>query len=292
MLWVLFNENGQNIHSVNVGNLPYAGTNDFQIFAVFEKLDVDPEGTYPNGSIKFYKPDLENSSYLPLVIPVAEQTFPGKKDEKYFVKNKTYKGLLFNFADYEGSFLIDTAGLWRAVITLYSSNAQIRKVVGGVVFNVGSGIDYEDAIESDIDEMLQAFYGQLALKLNISSPKYLKVVPKLSSINEPSYLGYVNSGDIVFAKQKETSEGGGPLNAIFTISGTYPHYVGTRVELDISLENYYTKTETNDLLEAKLDKVTTTSEVERAYTINTDGTQSTEDVITGEQATAILQGGN
>ncbi len=290
MLWVLFNENGQNIHSVNVGSLPYAGTNDFQIFAVFEKLDVDAEGTYPNGSIKFYKPDLDNSSYLPLVIYASEQTFPGKKDEKYFQKGKKYKGLYFNFADYEGSFLIDMPGLWRAVITLYSSNASIRKVVGGVVFNVGSGIDFEDPQDSNIDELLQAFYAQLALKLNISSPKYIKVVPKLSTINEPSYVGYINSGDIVFAKEKEVEDGGGPLNAIFTISGTYPHYVGTQVEMDIDLANYYTKSETDTLLNAKVDKVTTTAEVPRAYTIETTGAQSTTEVLTTNQALDILQG--
>ena len=198
MLWVLFNENGQKIYSINNGNLPFAGTNEFQIFAVFQNLDLSLTGDYTGGSIKLYKPDLEGSSYLPLRMQIKDNvTFTGDAAANTFVNGQAYTGLFFDFSTLN-TRILDTAGIWRAVITLFSYiNSDIRNVVGSVTFNVGNGRESIDGQTDDIDQLLTEIYVELGMKLNKNSSEYLKVI---ENHNTWEYTGYYNTGDILFAK--------------------------------------------------------------------------------------------
>ena len=123
MLWVLFNKDGQVLYRTNVGNLPFAGTTDYQIYAVFQDVDISH---YGSASIKFYKPDLDESSYYPLLmekLPYGIE-YDGDTNDA-FTNGQVYPGWLFDFTEYDGELsvqsLLDTAGLWRAVITLYNA---------------------------------------------------------------------------------------------------------------------------------------------------------------------------
>lgn len=175
MLWVVFNSNGQFIAEYNVGNLPYAGGNDFQIFAYFKELpDV-----YTGGSMKLYKPDLERDSYVPLIMSHTALKYEGATNDN-LTNNQTYPGFLFDFANIGVPDLLDTSGPWRAVITLFSlANENLRNVVGSVVFEVGNGIEFSEGTQIDEDDVINQIYAALAAKLDINSsifPQYIKAI--------------------------------------------------------------------------------------------------------------------
>lgn len=196
MLWVLFNNSGQCLGQANVGSLPFAGTDEFQIFAVFEDVNLD---NYGSASIKLYKPDLSLSSdtALPMVKETIE--FDGSAND-YFTVGTSYTGFYFDFRDYsneDGSELLDTAGDWRAVITLLNvRTSTLRNVIGSVTFNVGNGNESEESGDVSLDSILTAIYAQLGTKLNITSPDYIKTVESDDISSFPFEDAY-NEGDIV-----------------------------------------------------------------------------------------------
>ena len=195
MLWCLFNNKGQLIYVTNTGNVPNAGTNSFDIFATFIGLNVGELGDYTGGSIKFYKPDLHNSSYLPLNMVPTEKVYDGDDVEDLLINGYTYKGLYFNFENYDDTVLLDTAGLWRAVITLlHVSGASIRNVVGSITFEVGAGNETPEGNELSLEDLLNGLYTELDNKLNQNSRFYLKVV---DSVATTEFGDSYNIGDFV-----------------------------------------------------------------------------------------------
>lgn len=199
MLWVKFNNNGQFIGQANVGSLPFAGTDEFQIFAVFDGINLD---NYGAASLKLYKPDLQAHSDTVLAMTKREDVaFDGTSND-YFSVGTSYSGFYFDFRDYaneDGSEILDTAGNWRAVITLLNVNPAyntIRNVQGSVIFEVGNGVESEDSGDVSLDDILTSIYRQLGNKLNIASPDYVK------TINEVDVSGFVfgdayNYGDVI-----------------------------------------------------------------------------------------------
>lgn len=260
MLWVLFNENGQKIYSTNVGNLPYAGTNEFSIFAVFQNLGLSPTGDYTGGSIKLYKPDLAGSSYLPLRMQIREDIeFIGESVTNAFTHGNLYTGLFFDFSTLSTS-LIDTAGIWRAVITLFSYiNSDVRNVVGSITFNVGNGNENIDGASDDLDTLLTQIYVEFGMKLNKNSSEYLKVI---ENHTEWEFTGYYNVGDIIFSKDNNgfyrisaehelirLNIGGGAgtaenlMNVVLDItSADLSEYPVGSIIFDRETKMYYTKT--------------------------------------------------
>lgn len=204
MLWILFNEEGQKLYEINTGNLARAGSNDFEIYAVFQNVNL---AVYATASIKLYRPDLSNSSYAPL--SMVPKTGLGADDgivfdgdtNPYFTVGVKYYGFYFNFA-YPNTVLLDTSGLWNAVVTLYSiNNANLRNVVGRVAINVGYGITTAEPFEIDNDALLQSIYAALGSKLDIASPNYLKALDKVADYDWS--IGIYNVGDVIYIKNTE-----------------------------------------------------------------------------------------
>ena len=200
MLWAKFNSNGQYIGQATVGSEPFAGTDNFQIFAVFEGVNLS---NYGSASIKFYKPDLNNSSVISL--PMVKKTgvtaisFEGTTND-YFTQGESYSGFYFDFQDYvtDGTEeILDTSGLWRAVITLMSvRDLTLRNVVGSVTFSVGNGNESENSNDANIEALLNQIYNLVGTKLDIISPDYVKTVNEeniFSFLFEDAY----NIGDII-----------------------------------------------------------------------------------------------
>lgn len=175
MLWVVFNENGQFIAEYNVGNLPVAGTNEFQIFAYFKNIS----NAYNGASLKLYKPDLNNDSYVPLLMSHASLKYEGTTNDD-LTNNQTYPGFLFDFSKVGVRSLLDTAGVWRAVITLYAAySSDVRNVVGTVTFEVGNGIDSSHGTEIPDEEVITEIYAALASKLDVNSKGYIHIADTL-----------------------------------------------------------------------------------------------------------------
>ena len=198
MLWAKFNSNGQYIGQANVGSEPFAGTDNFQIFAVFDGVNLS---NYGSASIKFYKPDLNQSSVisLPMIKKVTPNQikFEGATND-YFTNNEYYSGFYFDFQDYvtDGTEeILDTAGLWRAVITLMSvRDLSLRNVVGSVTFSVGNGNESEESHDASIEQLLTQIYARVGSKLDIISPDYVKTVETIEgAVFEDAY----NVGDII-----------------------------------------------------------------------------------------------
>ena len=200
MLWVVFNQNGQLLNSYNVGSVPTAGTNNFAIFAVFKELNIANDGDYTGGSIKLYKPDLKQSSYLPFIMTVETFAFNGPTNND-LQNNVNYNGVYFNFENADvAEPLLDTIGLWRAVITLlHVSDPTLRNVIGSVTFNIGNGIESVDGNEVDVEDVLNQIYQGLNSKLNINSENYVKAIAT-ADIDSYEFGASYNVGDYVLNK--------------------------------------------------------------------------------------------
>lgn len=206
MLWVVFNKNGQFISSYNVGGLPFAGGNEFSIFAIFKELNVAEDGDYTGGSIKLYKPDLEQTSYVPFNMVVQENVVFDGETNANLVNGQAYNGVYFDFEQQDADNpLLDTAGLWRAVITLFNPvNANIRKVIGSVTFDVGNGIESADGNEADIEDLLERIYQLVDGKLDKNSAHYLKVIDT-NDIDSYEFGAVYKVGDLVVNKGDNNS---------------------------------------------------------------------------------------
>ena len=250
MLWVKFNSNGQYIGGKNVGSLPFAGTDEFQIFAVFEDINLD---NYGAASLKLYKPDLQ--AHSDTVLAMTKRTgivFDGEENA-YFTVGTAYDGFYFDFRDFandDGSEILDTAGMWRAVITLLNVNPAyntLRNVQGSVTFEVGNGNESEESGNVSLDDILTNLYRQLGNKLNISSPDYVKTVNE-EDISLFSFEDAYNVGDVILnrydLKVYQLDENKEPV-------------------FKLDLLDLYTQEEIDAFLSGKLDKITTS--VKGAY---------------------------
>lgn len=214
MLWVLFNKNGQVVYRTNApgtspsgdinysGSLPFASTTNYQIYAVFQDIN---EEHYGDASIRFYKPDLKKKNYWPLLMTKKTEglVYKGTTNDG-FTNNETYYGWFFDFSQYDGELvsksLLDTQGIWRAVVTLYSiTDASVRNVVGSVLFEVGDGNQTESPTELELDELLEDIYAKLSQMLPIKSPNYFKAIGNIANF-DPDYF---NAGDIILDRSSK-----------------------------------------------------------------------------------------
>lgn len=177
-MWVYFNKNGQLITSLEHGSPARVGSTDFSIFAVVEGIDETNITNY-SGVIRFIKPDLRHTEYPVLLMNTASATFEKLEGEGHiepFEDGKTYYGFLFDFDDFDSSsqeeyILLDTNGLWNAIITLISTNQSddIYSVKGVCSFNV-AGVGSEDATQIPYNVVTTQLVGainQRALKSEV-----------------------------------------------------------------------------------------------------------------------------
>ena len=171
-MWLYFNRSGQILTTLEHGEMARVGTTKFSIFAVFEGINEDNIGAY-DATIKLRKPDLTGSTYPLLLMQTASSTFnklSGETDTGNFQNGTTYYGFLFNFGDFNSSesdeVLLDTDGLWEAVITLIRGDLNVQ---GTATFEVaGTGTETSTVISYDIitNQLLQAI-NERALKTNV-----------------------------------------------------------------------------------------------------------------------------
>ena len=149
-MWVYFNQNGQVITALEHGEAARVGTTAFSIFAVFENIDnVHHLGQY-SATIKLRRPDLTGSSYPVLLMSRQTLEFTklsGEGDTGPFENGHSYCGFLFNFGNFnttdEEEVLLDTDGLWEAVITVIRDDYNVQGVVTFEVAGVGSDDEHE-----------------------------------------------------------------------------------------------------------------------------------------------------
>ena len=180
-MWLYFNKNGQLIESIEYGSQARSGTTDFEIFAVFQGVNIDT--TYSNATIKLKKPDLDGSEYPLLLMEQKVKVFD-HPSTNYFVSGQSYHGYYFDFADFnsaqDNEVLLDTPGLWKAVITLIGANRELN-VQGSASFYVMKGSSSsQDPTEVSMDAILNNVYSRMGTKLNVASNRYLKVVNDIS----------------------------------------------------------------------------------------------------------------
>lgn len=172
-MWLYFNNKGQLLEILEHGTSARAGTTSFEIFAFFEGIYISGATSYPDATIKLRKPDLTRSEYpLLLMQSSITKTFTlaaGESATK-FQNNTSYTGYYFNFADFndeqDTEILLDTPGLWEAIITLVSSTDRSLNTQGVATFNVANGSTTGDVTEMSIDYVLIPVYTQLNNKLN------------------------------------------------------------------------------------------------------------------------------
>ena len=162
-MWLYFNRKGQLIDTVEDAPAR-AGTTSFEIFAVFEGMeDIDYSADYSNATIKLRKPDYDGSEYPLLLMERTTKTFD-LPDSKKFENGEPYGGFVFDFGDFnttqESEVLLDTPGLWLAIITVIGANRTLD-VQGIVTFNVEEGIHSTDSHEMSIDTILNSIYTRL-----------------------------------------------------------------------------------------------------------------------------------
>lgn len=169
-MWVYFDKNGVVKEILEYGNPARAGTTNFEIFAYFDR---NPQDKYfPVASVKLYKPDFYGTAYPSLLM--TEETFVFKPDSeteqpKFFKNGEEYTGFYFDFGKFveneEVTVLLDTPGIWRAIITLFGDN--YRNVIGEIAFNVQPGISTSDESNVSIDQVIDLIYDALAKQNNI-----------------------------------------------------------------------------------------------------------------------------
>ena len=201
-MWLYFNSNGTLVESLEHGPAARAGTTDFQIFAYFQGVDLAINSL---ATIKLFKPDLTHSSYPLLAMRRADLKYEKKAGENssYFAEDGgphgdgIYPGFLFDFSNFSGdqnvAILLDTPGLWEAVISLYGID-HIISVQGTSTFNVQYGNVNNDGTEISFDEIMASFSLVIAGKLNIEDGIVVvdNILADISNYNE---------GQIFFDKQ-------------------------------------------------------------------------------------------
>ena len=247
-MWIYFNDKGQILEILEHGSPAVAGTTRFEIFAYFENVDIGL--TYNNATIKLRKPDLAGSEYPLLLMEQATKNFvlDEEHDEhsSHFENGQSYRGFYFDFGDFNSDsdieVLLDTPGLWEAIITLVGSNRKLN-VQGTATFYVLDGISNADGSEVEIDKILNKIYLDLAKKLNADSDSYLRVVEDIRSFRNTDFPeATFNVGDIIFNKldgsfyklnSLEYEEGVNPEHFMFIFSSV--HFESVEVGTTITL---------------------------------------------------------
>lgn len=185
LLW--FNKKGVLKEQLDsYGNLPRVGSEVFQIIAYFDDLNLDED--YGAARLVLQRPDFNGSRYPALGMTRVDVEFePGDADgQSQFFRvgggpnpNGSYPCYMFDFSsffdnnqtptDYEDdkhAILLDTPGLWKAMITLVG-NSGVYNVTGTATFNVegDEGPEEETVLSNDL--VLQTFANELSKKLNI-----------------------------------------------------------------------------------------------------------------------------
>lgn len=204
-MWLYFNSTGQLLETLEHGNPARAGSTDFEIFAFFEGVNIDV--SYDEAMIKFYKPDFNHSSYDLLGMTQTAKTFHLLEDEHsiHFQDGQEYVGYYFDFSNFsleeEMPILLDTPGLWEAVIALLGAGGQID-VQGKATFSVENTNYNEDETKLALDTVLSNIFLQLAQKLNIKSGRYMRVVDGFDSFALHGFPETEFSvGDVIYNKE-------------------------------------------------------------------------------------------
>lgn len=174
-MWLCFNQNGALVEpALQHGPAARAGTTNFQIFAYFDGVDLTSNNF---ATVKLIKPDFNDSSYPLLAMRRVVMKYEkiGNEHSEYFSPNGGpngdgyYPGFLFDFSNFQGdqsvAILLDTPGLWRAVITLFNVN-QVMSTQGTATFNVQYGNIVNDGTEISIDELMAAYSAAISSKLD------------------------------------------------------------------------------------------------------------------------------
>lgn len=209
-MWLYFDNTGAIKEVLEHGNPARSGSTDFEIFAFFEDVDVDTN--YTTAKMSLIKPKMayaeKNSIYDGISMTLEERTFerlPSELNLNYFQANQTYKGFYFSFSqvtmnydDFEDLLvLLDTPGIWSAIITLYGSVRNSVNVQGRAEFLVqDTGYQEEETQLPDGFTIDQIFLA-IAQKLNINSGAYLK---KVATIDMEFDSSTYNIGDVLYAR--------------------------------------------------------------------------------------------
>lgn len=162
-----FDINGVLKEQLSYGPNARAGTTEFTIYAYFEGYDLT---IYDAASLKLRKPDLEETEYPSLLMERDTLTYHSSiQPSEYFQDGQTYPVYKFDFNDFnvtnDVAILLDTPGLWKAIIFLYGSNRSIA-VQGLATFIVENGVFSPDGTTVDIGLVLPTVYAELATKLS------------------------------------------------------------------------------------------------------------------------------
>lgn len=244
-MWIYFNNNGQLLETLEHGNPARAGSTDFEIFAFFDGVNIDV--SYDEAMIKFYKPDFNHSSYDLLGMTQTAKTFHLLEDEHsiHFQDGQEYVGYYFDFSNFsleeEMPILLDTPGLWEAVIALLGAGGQID-VQGKATFSVENTNYNEDETELALDTVLSNIFLQLAQKLNIKSGRYMRVVDGFDSFALHGFPeAEFSIGDVIYNKEDNCFY---RLTGFLYQPGVNPELI---VENEIAIEDIDSSTSLDDM---------------------------------------------
>lgn len=182
------------------GNRPRVGSQLFKIMAYFN--DIDPS-IYGTAYIRFQRPDFDGSDYPVLFMVQDEieyQAGISSTESSFFEAGETYPCYVFDFSSVKETqgnedptddnvvTLLDTPGAWKATITLVSSSALYKNVVGTIMFYVEGGDGPEEPTVLSINTIAQNFADALAQKLNVFDLDYLRVCSNFEQKAENAQL--------------------------------------------------------------------------------------------------------
>ena len=208
-MWLYFDKNGAIKEVLEHGSPARTGSTNFEIFAYFEDVNILTD--YNNAKLSLIKPNQayaeKNSVYDGLSMKIKTKTFVSRQSDSnaaFFRPNQHYTGYYFDFNQVTMTYdefsdllvLLDTPGVWSAIITLFSANGNIN-VQGRAEFNVqDTGYEEEETILPE-GYTIEQIYQALAQKLNIKSDAYVKVVDN----HEMDYDSDIfNENDIIFSR--------------------------------------------------------------------------------------------
>ena len=210
-MWLYFDRNGTLQQRFQYyGPAFRTGATDGEIFAVFEGYETEADLANLTATLKLLKPmsgvDGSTSSYYPLEMDITTKLFDTDnfevvpEDLTPFVNQRSYSGLVFSFNqedDDEPAILLDTPGIWSAIISLYHPNGSIS-VVGRANFNVqNNGYSQNETLLSS-DYTIEQIYAEIAKRIPYKSNGYIKVVNLAGPDNFVFDSAIYNVGDIIF----------------------------------------------------------------------------------------------
>ena len=154
------------------------------------------------------------------------------------IRSNFFIFILFDFSNFSGdqnvAILLDTPGLWQAIISLYSSN-HIISVQGTSTFNVQYGNVIDEGTDISIDELMAAFSAAISGHLSIEDGVLVcSSIPE--NENDIYEIGQwiLLDNDEHFELRQKTSH---IVNEVETISW----------DIKFNFKNYFTKNETENL---------------------------------------------